>query len=158
MGTILGPEDGSTVPSGSIFGCMPGRRRTSGRGWLAAAAVIGLAATNSHGTFAQASMKDGSCDPYKNYSCLDAYLGDGILERFFNYYKLEWGQGSAPTDPKAPPSRIEGWPRTPATIPPCSLHGMADRCHHQHWRYAAQFSRQPLHERHRQHGCRQMAG
>ncbi len=58
------------------------------------------------------------CDPYKNYSCLDAYLGSGVLERFFNYYKLEWGQSTAPTDPKAPPARIDGWPRTPEAIPP----------------------------------------
>ena len=43
-------------------------------------------------------------DPYKNYACLDAYLGDDPFSRFFNYYKLEWGQGSAPSDPNAPAS------------------------------------------------------
>jgi hypothetical protein len=26
--------------------------------------------------------------PYKNYDCLDAYLGDGFLERLINYYSL----------------------------------------------------------------------
>ena len=122
MGITFGPEtDGATVRFGNVSGCLPGSRLLRRRGWLAAA-VIGLAATTGHSAsaadLAAGSMKDGSCDPYKNYSCLDAYLGDGILERFFNYYKLEWGQGAAPTDPKAPPARIEGWPRTPATVPP----------------------------------------
>jgi Putative beta-barrel porin-2, OmpL-like. bbp2 len=64
------------------------------------------------------SMKDSGCDPYKDYKCLDSYLGQGVLERFFNYYRLEWGQGTAPTDPNAPPGRVAGWPRTPATVPP----------------------------------------
>ena len=43
-------------------------------------------------------------DPYKNYSCLDAYLGTTFMERFVNYYRLEWGHEVAPADPKAPPS------------------------------------------------------
>jgi len=60
----------------------------------------------------------GPVDPYANYACLDAYLGDNVFERFFNYYKLEWGQPGPPTDPNAPPGRIDGWPRTPATTPP----------------------------------------
>ncbi|MGO9545771.1 MAG: outer membrane beta-barrel protein [Rhodomicrobium sp.] len=88
------------------------------RRWLAAATVIGLAATGSQGAVAQ-SMKDGDvCDPYKNYSCLDTYLGTGVLERFFNYYKLEWGKGTAPADPNALSTSRDGWPRTPATVPP----------------------------------------
>ena len=29
--------------------------------------------------------------PYKNYDCLDKYLGDGFFERMVNYYRLEWG-------------------------------------------------------------------
>jgi hypothetical protein len=57
-------------------------------------------------------------DPYKNFACLDAYLGTGVAERFLNYYKLEWGQSSAPSDPNAPPSRIATWPATPETTPP----------------------------------------
>ena len=57
-------------------------------------------------------------DPYKNYACLDAYLGDDPFSRFFNYYKLEWGQGGPPSDPSAPPSRRDGWPATPETSPP----------------------------------------
>jgi hypothetical protein len=35
-----------------------------------------------------------------------------------NYYKLEWGQGSAPSDPNAQPGRRDGWPATPQTAPP----------------------------------------
>jgi hypothetical protein len=57
-------------------------------------------------------------DPYKNYSCLDGYLGTDFASRFVNYYKLEWGHEAAPADPKAPPSRRDGWPATPEAIPP----------------------------------------
>jgi hypothetical protein len=46
--------------------------------------------------------------PYKNYDCLDAYLGDGFLERLINYYKLEWGHEAPPADPKAPSARRPG--------------------------------------------------
>jgi Putative beta-barrel porin-2, OmpL-like. bbp2 len=56
--------------------------------------------------------------PYKNYDCLDKYLGDGFFERLVNYYRLEWGHEAAPSDPKAPPTRREGWPGQPQTTPP----------------------------------------
>jgi hypothetical protein len=58
------------------------------------------------------------CDPYKKYSCLDSYLGDDFITRFVNYYRLEWGHDSAPSDPKAPASRRDGWPATPESTPP----------------------------------------
>src|SRR5271155_4489678 len=58
------------------------------------------------------------CDPYKDYSCLDAYLGNNFLTRFVNYYRLEWGHESAPSDPKAPPSRRAYWPAPPESTPP----------------------------------------
>jgi Putative beta-barrel porin-2, OmpL-like. bbp2 len=57
-------------------------------------------------------------DPYKNYSCLDAYLGTDFVSWFLNYYKLEWGHEAAPADPKAPPSRRAYWPTTPQSTPP----------------------------------------
>jgi hypothetical protein len=57
-------------------------------------------------------------DPYKNYACLDAYLGTSFMERLFNYYRLEWGHEAAPADPKAPPSRRADWPTTPQSTPP----------------------------------------
>ena len=57
-------------------------------------------------------------DPYKNYNCLDAYLGKDFLSRFINYYRLEWGHDVAPADPKAPPSRRAYWPTTPESTPP----------------------------------------
>ena len=63
-------------------------------------------------------MNQTSCDPYKNYACLDRYLGDDFITRFINYYRLEWGRDSAPSDPKAPPSRRDYFPPTPQTIPP----------------------------------------
>jgi hypothetical protein len=88
-----------------------------------ALAAAGLAAASSSGALAAdlgggGGFKDGGCDPYKDYSCLDSYLGAGILERFFNYQMLEIGHGTAPADPKAPPAARDGWPRTPATMPP----------------------------------------
>jgi hypothetical protein len=57
-------------------------------------------------------------DPYKNYACLDAYLGTTFMERLFNYYRLEWGHEAAPADPKAPPGRRAYWPATPQSTPP----------------------------------------
>jgi hypothetical protein len=56
--------------------------------------------------------------PYDNYACLDAYLGDDIFTRMFNYYTLEWGHSGPPTDPNAPPGQTPGFPRIPGTIPP----------------------------------------
>ena len=63
-------------------------------------------------------MNQTSCNPYRNYACLDRYLGDDFITRFINYYRLEWGRDSAPSDPKAPPSRRDYFPPTPQTIPP----------------------------------------
>ncbi|MGD0192259.1 MAG: outer membrane beta-barrel protein [Rhizomicrobium sp.] len=60
----------------------------------------------------------GPVDPYKNYACLDTYLGNDVLSRFVNYYRLEWGEGGPPTDPNAPAGRRDGWPATPETTPP----------------------------------------
>jgi hypothetical protein len=59
-------------------------------------------------------------DPYKNYACLDAYLGNTFMERLINYYRLEWGHNAPPADPKAPPSRRpeSEVPPTPQAIPP----------------------------------------
>jgi hypothetical protein len=56
--------------------------------------------------------------PYKDYSCLDAYLGEGFFERLMNYYRLEWGHEGPPADPSAPPGRRDYWPTTPQTTPP----------------------------------------
>jgi hypothetical protein len=60
----------------------------------------------------------GVIDPYKNYACLDAYLGTTYWERLFNYYRLEWGHEAPPADPKAPAGRRAYWPATPQAIPP----------------------------------------
>ena len=57
-------------------------------------------------------------DPYKDYGCLDSYLGSGFFERLANYYKLEWGHGGPPSDPNAPAARRDGWPATPQSTPP----------------------------------------
>lgn len=56
--------------------------------------------------------------PYKDYSCLDAYLGEGFFERLYNYYKLEWGHDAPPADPNAPSSHRDNVPPTPQTTPP----------------------------------------
>jgi hypothetical protein len=96
-------------------------------GWIGLALVVagGVAATGA------AQAGDSSSDrhkapvdcrapdaPYREYDCLDAYLGDGFLERLINYYRLEWGHEKPPADPKAPSARRAGWPDAPTTTPP----------------------------------------
>jgi hypothetical protein len=54
-------------------------------------------------------------DPYKNYSCLDSYLGTDFFGRLVNYYRLEWGHSAL------------------------SVHRMALWREHQPWRDAAEF-------------------
>jgi hypothetical protein len=68
----------------------------------------------------KAPITAANCDPYVNYSCLDAYLGDDFFTRLTRYYQLEWGHDGAPSDPKAPPSRRSDtvWPPTPESTPP----------------------------------------
>jgi Putative beta-barrel porin-2, OmpL-like. bbp2 len=56
--------------------------------------------------------------PYREYKCLDSYLGTGFLERLINYYRLEWDHEKPPTDPDAPESRRKYWPDAPTTTPP----------------------------------------
>ena len=83
-------------------------------------ALIALAGASLFGSPARADDAP-SCkgvDPYENYACLDAYLGEGVFERLMNYYKLEMGHGVPPADPNAPPSRRDYWPGTPQTTPP----------------------------------------
>ena len=88
---------------------------------VAAATMVtnAAAAADSVGLTSPLPLKaSAACDPYKNYSCLDAYLGHDLFERLINYYRLEWGRDAAPVDPKAPASRREEWPPTPVNIPP----------------------------------------
>jgi len=59
-----------------------------------------------------------ACDPYKDYSCLDSYLGSGFWERISNYYTLEHGHDGPPVDPKAPPSRRDDQTPAAQTTPP----------------------------------------
>jgi Putative beta-barrel porin-2, OmpL-like. bbp2 len=85
-------------------------------------AGVSLAAFGLVGTARAADtlppMGNSFCDPYKDYSCLDTYLGHDVFTRLVNYYRLEWGHDSAPSDPKAPPSRRAYWPTTPESTPP----------------------------------------
>jgi hypothetical protein len=84
-------------------------------------AVIGLI-NGAHAADASLPTKAAGCpfggDPYKNYACLDPYLGTDFMSRFINYYRLEWGHEAPPADPKAPPGRRAYWPATPEAIPP----------------------------------------
>ncbi|WP_315837946.1 outer membrane beta-barrel protein [Bradyrhizobium prioriisuperbiae] len=85
----------------------------------ASAAALAVSASAQAADLGTMPVKaPGYCDPYKNYSCLDAYLGDDVLGRFFRYYQLEWGHDAAPSDPKAPAGRRAEWPPTPQTTPP----------------------------------------
>jgi outer membrane protein OmpA-like peptidoglycan-associated protein len=82
------------------------------------AATTGMSTTSTAPTPVAATGCTGDVDPYKNYACLDTYLGDSFWDRFINYYKLEWGQAGPPSDPNAPASRRDGWPTTPQSTPP----------------------------------------
>ena len=88
----------------------------------AIATAIGalVAATQAHAADATdaKTAPAAACDPYKNYDCLDQYLGDGFLDRLVNYYSLEWGQGAAPSDPKAPAARRDYFPPAAQPTPP----------------------------------------
>src|ERR1700744_5833509 len=109
-----------------LFPFVKAADRTGGRGlrnWkkkLLTSAILAGCTGISSAALAQdnGSSKAASCDPYKDYSCLDTYLGDDVATRFMNYYRLEWDESGAPTDPSAPPSHRDGWPATPETTPP----------------------------------------
>jgi hypothetical protein len=85
-------------------------------------AGVSLATIGLIGGAQAADPAKGPCpyggDPYKNYSCLDTYLGSDFMSRFINYYRLEWGHDVAPADPKAPAGRRGYWPTTPQSVPP----------------------------------------
>ena len=85
-------------------------------------AGVALSAIGLSNAAQAADPGKGACpyggDPYKNYNCLDAYLGTDFLSRFINYYRLEWGHDAAPADPKAPASRRPEWVPTPESTPP----------------------------------------
>jgi hypothetical protein len=84
---------------------------------LAATALINGAYAADATVPAKAKCPYGG-DPYKNYACLDPYLGTDFFTRFINYYRLEWGHEAPPADPKAPPGRRADWPGTPEATPP----------------------------------------
>jgi len=88
------------------------RRAAMGPGMVLAGALL---APLAH---ADETKPPAACDPYKDYTCLDSYLGTGFWERLGNYYKLENGQAAAPADPKAPPSRRDDIPPAAQTAPP----------------------------------------
>ena len=99
-------------------------------GWTAFALVLqgGIAAAGS-GDSPQSEDTSSSGDkapvncrapdaPYRDYDCLDPYLGSGFFERLINYYRLEWGHEKAPSDPNALSERRLGWPDAPTATPP----------------------------------------
>jgi hypothetical protein len=111
-GGIPGPEDSNGLPGSWVFGPIPGCDPTINydcketKAWDAARRRAAAAA--------------GTCDPYVDYKCLDAYLGDDPATRFIRYYQLEWGHATAPVDPHAPAaSRPDSVvPPTPQGSPP----------------------------------------
>src|SRR5258708_1633703 len=88
---------------------------------LAAIGVINVNVANAADAY-RPTKAPSKCinggDPYKDYSCLDAYLGTDFMSRFVNYYRLEWGHHTAPADPKAPAGRRADCPTTPESTPP----------------------------------------
>jgi hypothetical protein len=87
-------------------------------GWFILCATLLAAAPAMVLAQSTAAMPKAPCDPYKNFECLDDYLGQGFWERLGNYYKLEWGQPAGPSDPKAPPARRDYFPPAAQTTPP----------------------------------------
>ena len=85
-------------------------------------AAMGLVSGAHAADASPASKAPAGCrvvvDPYKNYACLEAWLGTDFMSRLVNYYRLEWGHEAAPADPKAPPGSRADWPPTPQSIPP----------------------------------------
>ena len=62
------------------------------------AAALGLT-NGAHAADSGKSACRTVVDPYKNYACLEPYLGTEFISRLINYYKLEWGHAGAPADP-----------------------------------------------------------
>lgn len=85
---------------------------------LASAQLSAQSIAQDTGSSAALTAPTAACDPYKNFDCLNDYLGTGFWERLTNYYKLESGKAAAPADPKAPASRREDWPPAAQTTPP----------------------------------------
>ena len=83
-----------------------------------AGAVVAVSAMGMQSALAGDARPAVSCDPYKDFTCLDNKLGTGVGERISNYYALEYGQVAAPVDPKAPPSRREDIPPAAQSTPP----------------------------------------
>src|SRR5690348_2271059 len=96
----------------------PSARRASTSVLLSAASALLLGALTTPALAQDAPAPAASCDPYRDYSCLDAYLGDDVGTRILRYYALEWGQSGPPANPSAPPSRRADWPATPQSTPP----------------------------------------
>ena len=59
-----------------------------------------------------------TCDSYITRVCLDNYLGDEMITRFWRYYALEMGQTASLTHPNALSLQRDGWPGTPQSTPP----------------------------------------
>jgi hypothetical protein len=116
----------NNIVGSSFFPSVKAADRTGGRGlrdWkkaLLASAILAGCTGISSAALAQdnGAGSAASCDPYKDYSCLDTYLGNDIFGRMFNYYRLEYGESSAPSNPNAPSSRRDDWPATPQSTPP----------------------------------------
>ncbi len=110
IGGLPGPYDGNGLPGPWVFGpeCDP-------------TINFDCKETKAWDRMRRAqAAAQGTCDPYVDYKCLDAYLGDDPVTRFIRYYQLEWGHGTAPADPNAPASsRPDSLvPPTPQSTPP----------------------------------------
>src|SRR5271166_5720629 len=103
-------------------------------------AAAGIGAVPLQGVRAQttpatppAAECTGTPDPYKNYACLDTYLGTDVFGRLYNYYRLEWGESAPPADPDAPPGRRANWDPAPETTPPMPFTDWPYGGYHRPW-------------------------
>ena len=56
--------------------------------------------------------------PSDGYTVSQIQTGGNVLSRMLDYYKLEWGKATAPTDPNAPAARRDDFPPQPVPQPP----------------------------------------
>jgi hypothetical protein len=80
--------------------------------------ILMLGATASYAAKLAPVVSNSVCDPYKNFSCLDTYLGTSIPPRLVHYYKMEMWHAAAPVDPKVVVPVRPGWPTSPQKSPP----------------------------------------
>jgi hypothetical protein len=86
------------------------------RSLLAGVAILTLGAPMA--AYADSEDAGGAPPAAPAYTVSQISTGGDVLSRMLDYYKLEWGQAGAPTDPNALASRRDDYPPQPEAQPP----------------------------------------